>query len=332
MRIIVTDTGFIWNHKNPALERFKEIVTVVCLNGKKVTDMYECFVTDYKHMGMRMDNYSITSQKYKALEKKGNELINNLGYHDDIVFLTDYNPETLFAFSVISKKNPFDNLHLCAMSLWTFSQNHKKEGYKNLMNDLSTLKSLMYINSDSLLSAIAKEDNLKNLIESADKFYSNLLPRILLGVQEMEEVSYFDFSSMSYVPIEAGYEEIDLSAKMREIDIESIEAYRSYCTLGMPMLMQYPDDDEYTKESVESLVPRLEGKKICNCLREQRLKLAEANGIVFESKECPSSGPCAGTCYKCDTEALYLKAEMEKIPINKRIYPMFNIDGMEGIQ
>lgn len=103
MRIIITDTGFIWNHKNPALEQFKDVVTVVCLNGKKVTDKYECFVTSYKQVGMGIDNYGVSSQRYKALEKMGDRISFNLGYHEDVV-LTDYNSESLYAFSVISKE------------------------------------------------------------------------------------------------------------------------------------------------------------------------------------------------------------------------------------
>lgn len=38
MRIVVTDTALIWNHTNPALKQFKDIVLVVCLDGKQVTE------------------------------------------------------------------------------------------------------------------------------------------------------------------------------------------------------------------------------------------------------------------------------------------------------
>jgi hypothetical protein len=51
------------------------------------------------------------------------------------------------------------------------------------------------------------------------------------------------------------------------------------------------------------------------------MRLAEANNIVFESPECPSMGPCAGICAKCEEEAAYLRAEMEKIVMDKRVYP-----------
>ena len=67
-----------------------------------------------------------------------------------------------------------------------------------------------------------------------------------------------------------------------------------------------------------------DGKKICNILREQRLRLAEANGIPFSSEECPSIGPCAGTCEKCDREAVYLRLEMLRIPKEKRVFPQFD--------
>ena len=79
--------------------------------------------------------------------------------------------------------------------------------------------------------------------------------------------------------------------------------------------------DEWTLEEVEALIPRIDGKKICNYLRELRMQLADANNIEFESPECPSIGPCAGTCAKCEAEAAYLQAEMEKIVMDKRVYP-----------
>lgn len=40
MRLVITDTGTVWNYENPFLNQFQEIVVVVCLNGKEVTDKY----------------------------------------------------------------------------------------------------------------------------------------------------------------------------------------------------------------------------------------------------------------------------------------------------
>ncbi len=82
-----------------------------------------------------------------------------------------------------------------------------------------------------------------------------------------------------------------------------------------------PDDSKYTKEKVEELSARLDGKKVCNILREQRIKLAEANHIAFKSEESLSIGPCAGTCEKCDEKSKYLRKQMQNIPEEKRVYP-----------
>lgn len=40
--------------------------------------------------------------------------------------------------------------------------------------------------------------------------------------------------------------------------------------------------------------------------------------------ECPSIGPCAGTCERCDEESGYLRKQLQKIPVEKRIYPQFD--------
>ena len=88
-------------------------------------------------------------------------------------------------------------------------------------------------------------------------------------------------------------------------------------------------EDKETLDEVEAIVPRIDGKRICNYLRNLRLKLAEANQIPFESRECPSVGPCAGTCWKCDLESEYLRKEMGKIEPEKRVYPYEKLTSWE---
>ncbi len=47
MKLIVTDTGTIWNEDNTFLRSYKDIVLIVCLNGKKVSEKYDCFISPY---------------------------------------------------------------------------------------------------------------------------------------------------------------------------------------------------------------------------------------------------------------------------------------------
>ena len=66
-------------------------------------------------------------------------------------------------------------------------------------------------------------------------------------------------------------------------------------------------------------------------LKLLRKRLADANGIPYEIKRCPFSGPCAGTCARCDEEAAWLRDEMEKIPVEKRVYPQVRLESWGGI-
>lgn len=54
------------------------------------------------------------------------------------------------------------------------------------------------------------------------------------------------------------------------------------------------------------------GKKICNALKEIRKRIADANGIPYESEECRHEGDCLGTCPKCEDELRYLQEKIEE--------------------
>lgn len=36
MRLIITDSNLIWHKDNPYLKKYKDVITVVCLDGKKL--------------------------------------------------------------------------------------------------------------------------------------------------------------------------------------------------------------------------------------------------------------------------------------------------------
>lgn len=325
MRIVVTDTAFIWNHENPLLEDYKDVVLVVCLDGKAVTDKYECFVSPYKRIGMGIDNFGVESQRYQALESVTDDLNQELYYHEDVLFLTDGNPESLYPFYVIKDRNEYNNLHLCTMSPWNFEEKRKIQAHRELLSDLSSLHSMLYLDSDRVLAGVNQQTTYSGLVRKTMDEYAALLPRIINGIYELEEISYFDFKTMSYIPIASGYDAIDINKKIEEVSEVSVPVYREYSTLGLIRMPDFPEAGEDTKEKIERPVARIDGKKICNFLRTQRIRLAEANGIVFHSEECPSVGPCAGTCRKCDLEAVYLRKKLKEIPEEKRVYPQFDL-------
>ena len=60
----------------------------------------------------------------------------------------------------------------------------------------------------------------------------------------------------------------------------------------------------------------MNGKEKCNLLKAMRKEIAEANGIPYNSAECPHTGDCPGYCPKCDEEARYLDTELERLEAN----------------
>lgn len=54
------------------------------------------------------------------------------------------------------------------------------------------------------------------------------------------------------------------------------------------------------------------GKKKCRMLREIRKRIADENGIPFNTEECKYKGECKGTCPKCESELAYLEEQLEK--------------------
>lgn len=136
MVIFVTDAGRYWNHETPILEKYADCVVVVCLYGKKVTDKYKCIVSPYEHVGLGYDNNSIQSLKYKALESVKEELRNTYTYHDDLLFLTDSAPESLYPYLILKDTEEYNSLHLWCMSPWKIETYERKKDHSEIWESL----------------------------------------------------------------------------------------------------------------------------------------------------------------------------------------------------
>ena len=324
MRLIMTDNSKLWNINDPFWEQFQEIILVVCLNGEAVTDKYECFVSPYtKKKSMK---YGIGDSKLDALASVAGKLNRKLRYHDEIVFLTDNDPRSLYPFYVLKDLNEYNSFHLITLSPWEFEGLKRSQAYHQMLSDLSALNSLLYYDSNRALKALGQPTTLGKSYDYVRKELKGIMISVLNEIYENRYNGYrfFDFSSMSYVPVKEGFDKINANHTIQDDEIK-FPLYRNLCTLGLVCPPSYPLKSDSTKKEVERPIVRTDGKKLCNTLREQRILLAEANNIPFESEECPTIGPCAGTCDKCDREAKYLYDQMKKIPKEERVYPRFEV-------
>lgn len=323
MRIVVTDEGLIWNAKNPILEKYADIVTVVCMRGQEVTDKYHCFVPPHRVM-MGMDRYGVEDHLFEDLASVAYDLASELGYHEDIVFLSDCEPSSLYPFYALKDICKNNNLHLIAMPPLYFQRKNVIEAHRYMLSDLSKLKSLFYYDINRKLHALEENIKINDFVEMIIKDMEEIIPKALSGIFYMNNSPcFFNFSSMEYVPLEDGFDKIHLEARWKDA-AEFPAVKKKHRLLGIVVDLVYPDDDESTKEAVERPVARIDGKRVCNILRNQRLQLAKANNIPFKSRECYSVGPCAGTCAKCDIEAQYLRKKLMRIPEEDRVYPQFD--------
>lgn len=329
MRVLITDTAFVWNYKNPFLKKFKNVLTVVCLEGKAVTDEYECFVSPYEPVSLGNADIGINDMQYKALESVGDELNRSLHYHDDILFLTDWDPRSLYPYYVIKDRNKHNSLHLCTVSPWRFEGKRRIDGHNTLLSDLSKLTSILYIDSNKYLDNASENDTFDDVMKRLEKDYTKLLPTVVNSIGSLHGEHYFNFSTNSYVPVKDGFYEIDGVKKAGLDSWAKVRVNEWFCTLGIIIPPIYPNDGDITKDEVEIVPARVDGKKICKYLREQRIVLAKANGIEFSSPECPSIGPCGGTCAKCDEEAAYLRNQLYAIKPEDRVIPDFTLDEWE---
>ncbi len=165
MILVITDTGMIWNKDNPFLKKYKDIVLVVCLEGKKVTDEYECFVSPYWPYFVGMDSYGAESFKFKALASVAGKLNSYFGYHDKIVFLSDSDPTTLYPFYATKDLIESNSIHLVTMPPLNFEDKNRVLGFHELLSDLSAVDSILYYDINKKLDEVDKDIELKDFFD-----------------------------------------------------------------------------------------------------------------------------------------------------------------------
>ena len=329
MVIFVTDEGRFWNHENPVLEQYAQCVVVVCLNGKPVTDKFKCIVCHPDStVRLGMTDYGIQSRKYKALEAVRDELRSTYSYRDNVVFLTDSEPESLYPYLVLKENAKYSKMHLWCVSPWRFEPN-RKAAFWELLHDISKVHSLHYVDSNELLEELDRKTKILEAISICREWLNSMLPSALYEIETMLRLDkryYYDRKVKRYIETKHSYEEILKIKPLKKKDIDNFSPAQESRMLGFIKKPGYPASDQGVKSVVEQLCPRIDGKKICEELKLMRKAVAEANGIKYKTVNCPSVGPCAGTCQQCDKELKYLQEKLKKIKKEDRIYPQFTVE------
>ena len=211
------------------------------------------------------------SDKEKQINLLKNKDIILEGMEDSrsILVLTDYSSESYFPCNLIKDG------HLSVLGIGWIDFMERIHSLTHLTND-SRLQTLAFLEGMQENTVLIKENSIGH--ELLKKQASICLEKIIyrLSIPMLSCICFYDYKSKRLIEI-----------ANRNADIQFSK-----------------DDYKYEK----NLHPRVDGKKICNKLRQARIDFAKANNIFFESEECPYDGPCAGTCEKCDSELEYLNS------------------------
>ena len=324
MKIVITDSGILWNPRNPILKKYRDLVLVVYLEGVKATDEYECFICPHKSFGLGM-SMGIGSRVYNDLEDVADELYYKLRSEDDILFLTDGDPASLYPYYIIKNREHHMNIHLWASPPLSVEGKWRMKAHEEMLSDLSGVKSVCYIDIQDYVKNEYK--NFGGLLEDVQNYFEEIFPIVIDGISEMGNESYFDLTSKSYIPLGKEPNKNDrLENRYLPGDVNIASMYFIEGRVNIPNQFS---DGIYRKDMTYRQVARIDGKKICNTLREYRFKLAQMNNIEFNSEECSYVGACAGTCEKCDEEAKYLSMKLSEIPKEKQRIPRLGIEDVE---
>ena len=212
------------------------------------------------------------------------ELCNKFKSYTDVVFFIDSEANSLYPYH-IARENLISSKS-SDYSIHLVCAIDSENNHHNMLSDLSYVNSVAYYETNKVFRNFYDKDDIFRYSYPKDEYI-----RDNLG----EMMPYF----LNFPHDKSGRYYFDFTS------------------------MSYKSIDEGVG-IVEMQLPRIDGKEVCNMLRRQRMELAAANNIPFESEECPSTGACAGTCPKCDEEAEYLRKCLEKIPEEKRVYPQFD--------
>lgn len=210
------------------------------------------------------------------------------------------------------------------MSPWKMEPIKRRKDHHELLHDISNLNSLLYVDNDMILKSLAKDATVADLHLYCQNLFAEMLPQVIYEIDTKLNINkkyYYDLKIGRYIEIDNSYEFIKKARPLKKKKAEAFVPESEHSELGLIMWRQYPDIEEGTKEVVQQLSPRLDGKRVCEELKKMRKSLAVANGIKYKTVNCPSKGPCAGTCRQCDKELRYLQEQMEKITEEKRDYP-----------
>lgn len=301
--ILITDNGWFVNHRLPCLAKYTQDVNVIKMSHRtEDIEEYKVIDVSIKTPGLGYSGSGFESWEYRSLQTNKNKLeiallekgINS-SWYSDVILLGDIKPESLTILSALQESEFDAEIHLIVPL--PFGRVVKGSAQYKILSNLNKVKSLAVYDPYKLAKERYGDTEQENITKVADEMIAHFLERENELFTKMEFFSeskkyFFDFERDGFIETDTLY---------------VLDDYEITHTLGFwvdPYLFDNGrEENSYFIECLKTPVPRPDGKKVCEILRNIRKKFARANQINYEFRECIYDGPCAGTCDACDKEA-----------------------------
>lgn len=246
------------------------------------------------------------------------EILQYIESGEDVLVLADINPQSVIIFDLLRTMTDGKNfkLHFWGMVPFHFEAKHRKITYLDLLDGKGRVKSLHIKYADDFVATVDRRSTISQVLEKIKHDVEIEFPAVLnaIGTFKSDLMYFYDNQSRRYVDVA-----LSLEKNKKEKFSDDLRV------LMGDISVQY---DPFSEEKmlIEQQVGRINGKKICQKLRQLRLDFAKANEIAYESDECSYEGACAGTCEKCDSELKYLYYMIDSHPEKEPVYPYLEIE------
>lgn len=286
-KIIVLNTAIYVNSRFSCLESRKKQVCVIDLESKQPS----------------------IHEQLKIFGK-------DINFPYNAIVLGDLNIDFYIMLDILQQFSDLKEIHLILPL--SFQKITERAALYEQLSDLKKLKTLTIYDPYEL--AYKKYGNTET--SSIEKIINKQTDHILKKLDEL-------LIKIDYQPLGSKFfydQDTDRYINTDSLDI--LDDYRITRTLGFLMPLNLLDRDKeensYIIQQMKSVLPRPNGKQICEKLRSIRKEFAKLNNIEFEFKECSYNGPCGGTCTVCDQEAKKLNKLASKKDTIK--YPQISLE------
>ena len=128
--------------------------------------------------------YGIGDSKLDALASVAKKLNRKLRYHDEIVFLTDNDPHSLYPFYVLKELKENNFFHLITLSHCDLDAVKRSNLYHQLLSDNSALNSLFYYDSNRALKALGEPTTIRKAYSYVKKELEGIIISTLNEIYE----------------------------------------------------------------------------------------------------------------------------------------------------